>query len=440
MRSRFDYGLLAYSATRKSYLKIIQSVENKALRIISGALPTSSSESLHCLLGELPLLERAKMASLSYATKILSLPTCFHYNNIFSNRFKSLYTRNPNIIPPFYERINRYLESSSLTLPNVLPFVSSNSAPWILPPVKHNFSLTKYKKETTLHLEIKKAFKHLGLGFPNADFIYTDASLNTDLNIVGSAVVTPDVTLKFRLPEGSSVFTGELFAIYRALVHILNSCQSRRNHVVCSDSLSSLQCILNIYSESPLAQRIQQLLYQLFRKKTTVTFVYVPSHVGILGNEKADTAARDAATNLNTKTSNICVYSDLKHVMKTVVQKEWQERWNANGKHLKIIKPDVSGTLILPFHRKDQTVVSRLRLGHSRLTHSYLFSKEPPPICDSCQTGNSIQHILEECSKYGAARRTILNDASLRNCLGNDLDNLHRTIEYFRTIKLYYSI
>ena len=35
--------------------------------------------------------------------------------------------------------------------------------------------------------------------------------------------------------------------------------------------------------------------------------------------------------------------------------------------------------------RRDEVLLCRLRIGHTRLTHSFLFNDEDPPECDTCQ-------------------------------------------------------
>jgi len=34
--------------------------------------------------------------------------------------------------------------------------------------------------------------------------------------------------------------------------------------------------------------------------------------------------------------------------------------------------------------RKKETVINRLRIGHTHLTHSYLITKQDPPSCEIC--------------------------------------------------------
>jgi len=48
--------------------------------------------------------------------------------------------------------------------------------------------------------------------------------------------------------------------------------------------------------------------------------------------------------------------------------------------------------------RYDSVLLNRLRIGHSRLTHSYLLSGDDPPTCQSCGIPLTVKHILVECT------------------------------------------
>ena len=43
--------------------------------------------------------------------------------------------------------------------------------------------------------------------------------------------------------------------------------------------------------------------------------------------------------------------------------------------------------------RKEEIILSRLRTGHSHITHSYLLKKEEAPYCIPCQKPYTIKHI-----------------------------------------------
>ena len=55
--------------------------------------------------------------------------------------------------------------------------------------------------------------------------------------------------------------------------------------------------------------------------------------------------------------------------------------------------------------RREEVVLSRIRIGHTRLTHGYLLTREKViPICDTCDVPLTVHHMLSECTKYDALR------------------------------------
>ena len=59
--------------------------------------------------------------------------------------------------------------------------------------------------------------------------------------------------------------------------------------------------------------------------------------------------------------------------------------------------------------RKKEIVLARLRLGHTRLTHSYLFDMIPPPTCQKWNNNTrfTIQHFLINCPHLNPERHKI---------------------------------
>ena len=50
--------------------------------------------------------------------------------------------------------------------------------------------------------------------------------------------------------------------------------------------------------------------------------------------------------------------------------------------------------------RKEQVTITRLRIGHSRLTPSFILKQEQQPQCSTCQTPCTIKHVLLECKVF----------------------------------------
>ena len=105
-----------------------------------------------------------------------------------------------------------------------------------------------------------------------------------------------------------------------------------------------------------------------------VSFCWLPSHVGIKGNEKADSAARSA---LSFQTTDFKIpFIDFKSATEAHFVKAWQEHWNnVMFNKLKLLKPNLGLTKFTNVRsRRDQTVLYRLRIGHTYLTHSFLLN------------------------------------------------------------------
>ncbi|KAG5891271.1 hypothetical protein JTB14_020442 [Gonioctena quinquepunctata] len=73
--------------------------------------------------------------------------------------------------------------------------------------------------------------------------------------------------------------------------------------VNCTDSLSSVQALQDPFSRDPLVRIILAPINWLRSQNKSVSFLWIPSHYGIAGNELVDSAAKDAAQEAVTGTS-----------------------------------------------------------------------------------------------------------------------------------------
>ena len=64
-------------------------------------------------------------------------------------------------------------------------------------------------------------------------------------------------------------------------------------------------------------------------------------------------------------------------------------------------------------NRKKETVISRLHIGHSFSTHSFLMKGEEPPVCIVCDERLTIKHILLTCSDFTDTRESCFTSQSL---------------------------
>jgi len=67
----------------------------------------------------------------------------------------------------------------------------------------------------------------------------------------------------------------------------------------------------------------------------------------------------------------------------------------------------------LSLSRYDSVLINRLRIGHTRLTHSYLLKGENQPECQICHSPLTVKHILIDCICFSAARQRYLGVETL---------------------------
>jgi len=107
---------------------------------------------------------------------------------------------------------------------------------------------------------------------------------------VATAVVHGTVTKTTRLPNNASIFTAELYAISLALAVIRR--RKEKNFIIFSDSMSSLEAISGFKLEIDIVQNIVKYYTHLANSGKIIILCWIPSHVNIHGNERADTAAK----------------------------------------------------------------------------------------------------------------------------------------------------
>ena len=95
---------------------------------------------------------------------------------------------------------------------------------------------------------------------------------------------------------------------------------------------------------------------------------------------------------------------DLKPKVDMYIYRIWQELWNSEVRNklheiLSDLKESLCGKAGAPCH-KQESVMTRLRIGHTWITHSYLLKKEDQPFCYACDSPFTVKHFLIECPDF----------------------------------------
>ena len=250
----------------------------------------------------------------------------------------------------------------------------------------------------------------------------------------------PYGTRGYRLRDCCSIFTAEVEAINKALTYVKVS--TRKSFVMFSDSMSVLQAIERQESKNPLVNRVLQACQEILSKGKFITFCWIPSHRYITGNEHADRAAKDALSKAQpTHLELPC--TDVFMRIQSFVSSLWQERWNKEvGNKLHAIRPQIDDKYYSGCtNRTDEVIINRLRIGHTRLTHSFRIENRPhPPLCDHCDGDPelTVKNILIECNFLKIIRRRHF-DVTHLNQLFKTVSS-KRILDFVKDIGLYNSL
>nr|XP_042902786.1 uncharacterized protein LOC122270226 [Parasteatoda tepidariorum] len=428
IRSKLDCGISVYSSARQSVLKYLDTIHHQGLRISSGAFRTLPVESLYVLCSEPSLHFRRYKLSLDYYFKIKANPLHPLYSCVCHPQLVTHFSSRPSYIPSFGIRITNIL--CELNILNFEVFTYTDAIPpWVdfTACVLNVFNNLK-KSETNPTVFTQRFYEHR---HQYMDFtpIYTDGSKHD--NHVGCGVAYESFNMSEKFLHETSIFTAECYAILLALNFI--SDQTKNKWIIYTDSRSFISSVPYI-GKNPIIQKIQNHFMQLQVRGFNIYFCWIPSHFGILGNDRADIIAK-TTQNLS---SNLLTCSDVKHICKSSVHQEWKNHWNIqNNNKLHEIYPNLDNCKTFTVDRKTQTLINRLRIGHTRFTHMHLLVAEPAPSCTLCQVDISIKHILTNCRRFKYLRKKLFGRfyPNLSSLLSDPIH--HNLIKFIKTIGLY---
>jgi len=282
---------------------------------------------------------RQRMLSIQYSLRLGSSPSNPAYNTVFSPKFKASFSSKPNQIPTLDICTAPDLEKIGFERNTVSRLSIPATPPWLLRRPEIDFTLHSSDKAVTPAQVFKFRFYELCDRFKNFYHIYTDGSKMG--HRVSAALCHKRGTSVIRLPGAISIFNAELHAILLALDVVS---RSKKNTFSCCQTriqvwlrweevmLTRIQCINILKQTAPL-----------INSGKTVILCWIPGHVGIPGNERADRVAKAA---LSLPISPVTVSAmDFLPRAKLLMRREWQEIWNCcDGNKLHAINPTVGVT------------------------------------------------------------------------------------------------
>ena len=436
---KLDYGSQVYGTASEGLLKTLDPIHHAALRTCSGAFRTSNRYSLYVETFVPSLWDRREFLNLCYMFRSQRISSddrlCAWEDDSLDVRYSRL-KRKPK---SFGFLVRKSCIELDLQKPSIKRLRSYNIPPWQMSRLDVCFELGKHAK-----LDTEEVFRQIFREHQHeADIqVYTDGSKKDEKVGAGVCIQGDGVNMEISEPLGefASVFTAELVAIRIALVNLRD--KNRVSVVIYSDSRSALQALLRYQSDNVLIQDIQELVYELTINTVKVMFCWVPSHVGIKGNEKADSLAK-AALNMERQGAATVFFSDFRGHIKSKLYHRWREQWidmvDDRLTQLREVQDFIRPRKWeVELTRMEDIKITRLRIGHTRFARDYYFTGMDEPECIECGEVLTVKHVLLDCGNFYHERREHFGEGgqTLTSLLGVP-GNFKNILNFFKAIDFY---
>lgn len=272
--------------------------------------------------------------------------------------------------------------------------------------------------------------------------LFTDGSKNQAGT--GAACIFNNITRTASLPPEANILTAIKTHAINMAINLIQELPEGP-YIIMTDSRSCLESIAAGDGENDYTRRLLHKIHNSALTNRHVELCWIPSHVGIHGNEKADRAAK-SATERPPELIPIN-HKNWTPLITTTVKAAWNARWQSSTHQLHSTNPQIGSCITLPKStRREAVVLNRVRLGYTRLTHGYLMDASAPqisPICEFCQEVTlTIPHLLTRCHGVNPERRLCFptdENYTLQEMLNNE-NRLLQLIKFLKVLEIFDSI
>ena len=404
IRSKIEYVGFLFETAAPTHLKTLDKIQYAAARTMLGAMKCTPTNTLEAEADLLPLRYRRQSLLTTYAMRVLSIRD-HPVRSLLQNYHHYKIYRTARL-PPIAGRISESFDSLNLSPARIALLPLEQRCTTYDPPCFLSLATTKKgdlrdSQWCTLHKRLQES------QYSDRTPVFCDGSVQGEKS--GCGIWCSKFNLKARLPDNVSIFTAELTALMYAITYIQNL---PGRFVIYTDSYSSISALRQLkISNNYIISRILQILATSDEK---IIIEWVPSHVGIIGNEAADTLATKSISMPENKKPCIPL-EDMKKSVKNKLSENWQTDWSRINTKLHHLKTILGPTVRTDLDRKLQVCLTRLRLGTCMLTHGHHITKAARPVCQTCQCNMTLQHVLVDCPVFVMERRPMMRECRTSN-------------------------
>ena len=405
VRPTLSYSSVVWIRTlnNKQNIKKLNRVQALALRIVTGAMPSTPHSALNYLTDTLNIDCYLKGEAAKGAARLQGY---FDWTAVVAPFGKGIITSHTTISNTFLSDLGLPKSArKDLTKPTLI--------------LDKNYNITFPNQE-----EIQKYRTSINSNIiqPSSGAIacFTDGSKTCEGT--GGGFITlfknthNDETIRyaFKLPNYCSVFQAELTALTEGAKSLLN--YKNTDITFWTDSLSSLQALSSKLINSNTVASCHKTLEEL-ATSNTVHVKWIAAHSGHWGNEQADTLAKQG-TNCDNVLTGFIPQSLIKHKINQKVKKLNMEAWNSSPhKHTQAILGQKHKEIITSLNNnlsKSRILYRQaiqLITGHIGLNkHLFTLTLSTTDICPNCELEvETVDHFLSSCPSFSQLRADYFN-------------------------------
>lgn len=418
IQSKIDYGCIAYGSAKKNVIKKLDPILNSSMKIATGAFVTSPTISILSESQMLPLDLRRKKLALNYAVKVLNTPKnqVFNLLNQFLNKQSSCHQESTLHFP---KRIQTYLQEYDIEKPTTILHKS----------IDCYWTNNNNNNRQNILYDPNATVKHVKTLYP--DYFHIHTSINIEQNFIGAAALLKNgEKILLKLPHYYSYESSSLILVSK----IIDSFQNTNQQIVIH--INSSKLIKKIKTD--ILQDL--ILNEIIRKidEANGRIILCNTHLDINSLDQLNEAIELARSLTFNEQQNSAKKEDLLKLIRCKLKCAWNQQWTDNPKksHLHKIKSTVFETNpAKKFNRRDQVMLTRLRIGHTRITHQHILTKDVQQKCEHCNIPISIPHILLDCPEFEKERIENKIGKRLEDIL-NDESQCKAVIKFFDSLKI----